>query len=291
MFCALILVALAGYVSAQLSAGCKTALLAISANPDAAACLTPNALLPALSGAQNTTLLSTIDTWVTNMCSASPCSDSTISAVVKNVTTGCAGDASVSSALLENIHSAQYVYPTVRKIMCLKDSGKNCITKTLSNVQAFMANGGNKPLTNLSDSNFGALIASAGSFVGKLESNAKSPPSVKPRRFVRFGVRSTNQTQTVPTPAPQPTSSLPSNMTCTTCIKSMAQIINDDFPGSVDSMFPGLAELCSLNLTNTTKTPTTAASVHNSASGSASGAYFGAFTGALVMTVFAVSLG
>lgn len=291
MFCALILVALAGYVSAQLSAGCKTALLAISTNADAAACLTPNALIPALSGSQNTTLLNTIDTWVTSMCSVSPCSDAIISAVVKNVTTGCAADASVSSALLENIHSAQYIYPTVRKIMCLKDSGKNCITQTLSNIQTFMGNG-NKPMTNLSDSNFGALIASAGSFVGKLESNAKSL-SIK-TRSLRFGVRAANQTQTAPPKSP---SSLPANMTCTTCIKSAAQIINDDYPGSVDDMFPGLGELCSLNLTNTAQAGGTkaAASTHSSATGLSAhlmrGMYLGAILTTLVMTVSAESLG
>ncbi|KAF8072043.1 hypothetical protein FPV67DRAFT_1447483 [Lyophyllum atratum] len=290
MFCALILVALAGYVSAQLSSGCKTALLSISTNPDAAACLTPSALIPALSGSQNTTMLDTIDTWVTTMCAASPCSDATISAVVKNITTGCAGDASVSSALLENIHSAQFIYPTVRKILCLKDSGKNCVTQTLANVQTFMSNG-NKAITNLSDSNFGALIASAGSFVGKLEADA---PAAAPRtRSMRFGVRSANQTQT---PSPKTPSSLPANMTCTTCIKSAAQIINNDYPGSVDKMFPGLAELCSMKVTtNTTANVTKAASLHSSATGLGSlltgGTYLGAYMATLVMTITAVSLG
>jgi len=290
MLFALILVALAGYVSAQLSAGCKTALLAISTNPDAAACLTPTALIPAFSG-QNTTLLSTIDTWVTNMCAATPCSNATIAAVAKNVTTGCASD--VSSALLENIHSAQYVYSTVRKIMCLKDSGKNCLTQTLANVQAFMGGNGHKPLTNLSDSNFGAFIASAGSFVGTLEANVR--PSSPKTRSLRFGARSANQTQTISTP--KTNSSLPANITtCTPCIKSAAQIINNDFPGSVDNMFPGLAELCGIQVTNNTNLGVSkAVGIHSSATGLnallSGGTYFGAIMTALVMTISAVSLG
>ncbi|RDB26158.1 hypothetical protein Hypma_006877 [Hypsizygus marmoreus] len=251
MFRAFVVVALAGYVAAQISTSCQTALLAVASNPDAAACLSPKALIPAISG-QNTYLIDTVDNWLTSMCAGSPCSDDTLSAVVKNVTTGCASDGSVSSALLESVHSVQFIYPTARKILCLRDANKNCITSTLTSVQAYL--GKSTILANTSDSSIGSLISNAGSFLQKLE--AYNKPSNNTRRFVKFG-RSTTPSDIQALPGtnvdlgladPALTRlTLPANLTCTNCIKAAANIVNEDFPGSMQSMFPGLGELCGIS--------------------------------------------
>ncbi|KAG6862013.1 hypothetical protein C0995_008200 [Termitomyces sp. Mi166 len=264
MFRALIFVALAGYASST----SRVALVSVTVNPDAAACLVPEALIPVPSGTSNETLLSTIDGWVTSMCSTKPCSNDTIAAVVKNITTSCASDAIISSAVLENIHNAQYVYPTVRKIMCSKDAGTNCVTSTLANIQTFMGSA-SRTIANLSDSNFGTLIATAGSFIDQLESNVKT---TRRRRSIRFGIRSANETQTVQT----------------TAEPSWVQIIQNDLPGSVDSTFPRLTEMCNINTTRTSAANETKAAVTGVLDNSATG--LGAMLSALAMIVIAVSL-
>lgn len=35
-----------------------------------------------------------------------------------------------------------------------------------------------------------------------------------------------------------------SNASCTTCVKEAAAIINEDFPGAVDCLFPGMRGIC-----------------------------------------------
>jgi len=70
--------------------------------------------------------------------------------VATNITTGCALELSalgVSSANASSIAPAiQQFYPTVRKIVCLKDSNTNCITQTLTNVQSVV---GTLSVTNI----------------------------------------------------------------------------------------------------------------------------------------------
>jgi len=140
MSCFFILAALgtgATFVSAQLSSGCTTALAQVAANPDAAACLSPSSLIPLFVGSGNTSIVDPINTWLTNICAAAPCSNATLSAVVTTVASGCSTDlpslGSGSTATV--IQSVQQMYPTVRKVVCLKDGNTNCITQTLTNAQ------------------------------------------------------------------------------------------------------------------------------------------------------------
>jgi hypothetical protein len=261
----LTIVALVGYAAAaQISADCSSALLKVAANPDASACLAPAALIPALAGGQNTSFIQSFDHWVNAMCTASPCSDATLSAVVKNVTVGCGKDSSVSSALLENLASAQFIYPTARKIVCLKDSGKNCVTQTLTSLQGYFVN--TTWSANVSDSSIGSLIAETGAFIqtlGNLKppSTTANPTSSTPKRR-RFGVRSANSTQTLdpsvdnPVPVHKTDLTIPANFTCTTCIQSAANILESDYPGSLENLFPGVGNFCGVNLkvANTTST-------------------------------------
>jgi len=253
-------VVLVGYVlAAQVSADCKTVLMKVAVDPGVSACLAPTALIPALTGSQNTSFIPTFGTWVNNMCSASPCSDATISSVVKNITTACASDGGISSALLENLQNAQFVYPIARKIMCLQDSGKSCVTETLSN---FFAN--TAWSANVSDSSVGSLIASAGTFIQKLgaldeQSHRQigNNSSTLTRRR-RFGARSFNDSEARNVDSAgfhhdnlsrQTTNflSIPANMTCTTCIKSAATLLDTDYPGAMAALFPSVRSICGVN--------------------------------------------
>lgn len=124
------------FVSAQqLSSACTTSLAQVAANPDAAACLSPASLIPLFTGSGNTSIVEPINNWLTNICSAAPCSNATLSAVVTTVAAGCSTELSIGNATDTVIQSVQQAYPTVRKVVCLKDGNTNCITQTLTNAQ------------------------------------------------------------------------------------------------------------------------------------------------------------
>ncbi|KAG5651749.1 hypothetical protein H0H81_007602 [Sphagnurus paluster] len=233
-----------------------------------------------------------MDTWTTNMCAATPCGNETISTVVQNITTGCASDASVSSALLESLHSAQYIYPTIRKILCLRASGKNCFTQTLINVFSLIGQDEDKPFTatNLSDSNIGALIASTGSFLAQIKLGNSQPE----KRSVRFGIRSINQTQTQadPNPISLDSSSSATNMTCTPCMRSATRLILDDFPDTPDDALTGVAGFCSFDVLNPiTPGVTKAVSINSSAGLRLPQGWYWGLLASIFVSVSAVALG
>ncbi|KAH6913912.1 hypothetical protein BKA70DRAFT_648044 [Coprinopsis sp. MPI-PUGE-AT-0042] len=131
--------ALVAYVSAQ-SENCRNTITSVGVNPDAAACLNTPALIPILTGDSSQSLIPTINNWLTGLCGAPACSDATLTAVVTNLTTGCADETGAFGLTGENVESSinlikQY-YPTARKIFCLKDGSDNCITKTLQAVES-----------------------------------------------------------------------------------------------------------------------------------------------------------
>jgi hypothetical protein len=102
---------------------CLTALQNIAGNNDAKQCLALNitALEPVIQAANsNTSIVAPLNTWLGYMCNASPCSNATIAAVVTNLTTGCSTDFNISSdpTLITTVQS---LYPTIRKILCLKE--------------------------------------------------------------------------------------------------------------------------------------------------------------------------
>ncbi|KAH9485017.1 hypothetical protein JR316_0001921 [Psilocybe cubensis] len=135
--------ALVSYVSAQsipsISSGCQSAITGVAANPDAAACLSPGSLVALAATSSSSSIIDPINQWLTSLCAAPACSSATISAVVQNVTTGCASDLAplgFSASLTPSITGIiQQYYPTVRKVVCLKDGNTNCITQTLTNVE------------------------------------------------------------------------------------------------------------------------------------------------------------
>ncbi|KAJ7497418.1 hypothetical protein FB451DRAFT_1211409 [Mycena latifolia] len=130
--------AAAGLASAQsLSSGCTDSLEGILNSPDAA-CLNPSALLSFFVGTQQS-VPSTVNQWLTGLCSTGFCSNETLAAVVSNVTTGCATDlSSVDAGIPQTLTQlVQEVYPTARAVMCLKDDTSNnlCVTEALENIE------------------------------------------------------------------------------------------------------------------------------------------------------------
>jgi len=138
-------------VSAQtgISSQCMTGLAQIATN-STSACLSPSSLLSFATVSANTSVIDPINTWLSNVCSIPACSNSTIAAVVTNLTTACSAELSAfgftSNDTATLISTVQEAYPTVRDVACLKDGSTNCVTETLTNVQSVI---GTLSLTNL----------------------------------------------------------------------------------------------------------------------------------------------
>ncbi|KAJ7703072.1 hypothetical protein B0H17DRAFT_1041500 [Mycena rosella] len=185
------LVAASSVSALSLSNECQTALSAVAANTDANACLSFSSLFTVVIQS-NASIITPVDSWLKSLCSAAPCSNATLSAVVTNVTAGCSAELSL----------VEQYYPTARNILCLTDSGTNCITQTLTNAQAILG--------TLSISNIGDVIATA---------------------FT--------------------TTSVPSNVTCTNCVKEAYNVLNADFPGTLSAEASALQSECGSSFTGT----------------------------------------
>ena len=116
------------------------------ASPDAA-CLNLSAFLSVAIKPKDTSIVDTVNNWATGtmhpceedcrtnsrshacldlgLCSTAPCSNQTIAAVATNITSGCSSDitaatGSDSFSVPRLIQIVQTVYPTERKVVCLK---------------------------------------------------------------------------------------------------------------------------------------------------------------------------
>ncbi|KAJ4483285.1 hypothetical protein J3R30DRAFT_1757990 [Lentinula aciculospora] len=125
-----------------LSQGCQSSLEGLLTSPDAA-CLNPSALLSFVVGSNSGSIPSTVNTWLTGICSSGSCTNQSISNVVTNLTSGCSSELSslgisTSSIQSEVISIAQEFYPTVRQVACLEDDTSNqlCAVETLNNLQS-----------------------------------------------------------------------------------------------------------------------------------------------------------
>ncbi|KAJ7091263.1 hypothetical protein C8R44DRAFT_891660 [Mycena epipterygia] len=234
------LVASSSVAALSISSGCENALTQVATNTDANACLSASSLLN-LVIQPNTSIITPVDNWLKLLCASSPCSNATLAAVVTNVTTGCsaelssAGSSASSAASLTT--ALQQFYPTARKIVCLTDSGTNCITQTLTNIQAILG--------TLSISNVGEVIENA-------------------------FTTSTN---------------IPSNITCTNCVKEAYNVLNGDFPSTASSAASPLQSECGSSFldgsapSGIVESATTASAGSNSASGKATIMTRGALAG------------
>jgi hypothetical protein len=99
------------------------------------------------------------------------------------------------------ISLVEQYYPTVRQVICLKDGSTNCITQTLTNIEAVVG-----PLT-----------------ITNIISLAANPPST-----------------------------LPTNITCSNCIKAAYNIIAKNIPSIVTDAAPALQSQCGASFTDGT---------------------------------------
>jgi hypothetical protein len=132
----------AGLSSAQtISSGCRQTLLNMLGSP-AAQCLNPSALLSLATASPNASVISPVDNWLTGLCAQAPCTNSSLSAVVTNITSGCSTELSSFGVSISNpsqiINIVEEAYPTIRQAACLKDNSasKLCATELLTDIQA-----------------------------------------------------------------------------------------------------------------------------------------------------------
>ncbi|KAJ3896817.1 hypothetical protein GG344DRAFT_71776 [Lentinula edodes] len=190
--------------SFTLSQECQSSLEGLLTSPDAA-CLNPSAILSFVVGSNSGSIPSTVNTWLTGICSSGSCTNQSISNVVTNLTSGCSSELSslgitTSSIQSEAISIAQEVYPTVREIACLKDDTSNqlCALETLNNLQSVV---GQLNVTDLSVLN---LFADAETLFAN-------------------GVQ---------------------NVACTDCMKESFSIAKANFPSLVSQAEPDAQALC-----------------------------------------------
>ncbi|KAJ3514330.1 hypothetical protein NLJ89_g2433 [Agrocybe chaxingu] len=182
MFRAAALAAFVAVVSAQsLSTECTNALAGVAADPAASACLS------------------------VGLCGSPACSNETLASVVQNVTAGCSTELSgigfTSDSTPQVTSIVQQYYPTVRKVVCLKDGDTNCITQTLTNIEGTVG--------TLSLNNILQIVA--------------NPPD-----------------------------NLPTNISCTNCVKEAYNVIRTDVPSIVSDADPALQSQCGASFTDGT---------------------------------------
>ncbi|ESK97040.1 hypothetical protein Moror_6397 [Moniliophthora roreri MCA 2997] len=191
--------------SLTLSSSCQASLRGLLESDDAA-CLNAPALISSVLGAQDDINVPRImDSYLTSLCSSGSCSDDSLAAVTRNLTSGCSEDLAALEINLEGLQDkivdvVQQVYPTVREIACLKDNNANqfCATQTLDNLSKVI--GG----LNFDDLSFLDLFADA-------------------RRLVQSGAQS---------------------LACTDCMKEAFTIARSDFPSIVSQVDDEVSGFC-----------------------------------------------
>jgi len=137
-----LLIAGAGIAVAQsISSQCTSALTSVAASPDGSQCLNPSALVQLAISNSSSSIIPTVDNWLNGLCAQGQCSNATLEAAVTNITTGCStelqslGLTTTDPATL--VSGVQYVYPTLRQVVCLKDTGVGslCATELLQGIE------------------------------------------------------------------------------------------------------------------------------------------------------------
>ena len=130
--------------STGLSSTCQNAILGVSGNPAASACLNVPGLAAILTLQANSSAIPALNTWLEGLCRADPCSNDTINAITTNITTGCQSDIAntglAQSTLQTIMQDIPVFYPTIRNLACLKTASNNtlCVTSALLDLQSFI---------------------------------------------------------------------------------------------------------------------------------------------------------
>ncbi|KAG1890233.1 hypothetical protein F4604DRAFT_653874 [Suillus subluteus] len=138
-----VLLAGAGFAIAQseLSSQCQTALLNTAAS-SSAACLNPSGLVSlVVTNSNSSSIIPGVNTWLSGLCSQAACSNSTLQTVVTDLVSGCSTELSslgVTTNSTDIVTSIQAAYPTVRQLMCLKDTSTStlCVPELLTSAQS-----------------------------------------------------------------------------------------------------------------------------------------------------------
>lgn len=94
----------------------------IFASPGAADCLATSSLIALATTSDNSSLVTPISNWLTNVCSSPKCSNATLAGVIQNITAGCASDLNITDTSITSLTSTvEQFYPTVRQTLCLKE--------------------------------------------------------------------------------------------------------------------------------------------------------------------------
>jgi len=143
------------FAQPAVSSGCQQSLLNVLGSP-AAQCLNPSALLSLVTTSSSSSVIGPLDNWLKGLCQQAPCTNSTLSAVATNLTSGCSAELSSLSISVTDptqlVLTVQEAYPAIRQVVCLKDNsaGELCTTEFLTDLQT--------SLGTLSISSIGQII-------------------------------------------------------------------------------------------------------------------------------------
>lgn len=107
-----------------MSQSCQSAALGIfTSNSAASQCINGGGLLDlVVKLGENTSLVQPVTNWVSGLSSAGACTNETLAAGVRTVASGCSADLALNSLRTdEYISFVQGLYPTVRKVVSLKE--------------------------------------------------------------------------------------------------------------------------------------------------------------------------
>lgn len=154
--------AFAQIMPGNVTQSCQIAVLNILGNVDASNCLNTVGFATAVGkiGTNNSAVQPATD-WIAGICAQGPCSNNTITAVMRNLTSGCSDELNKAGVIMTNvsavIESVKTGYSGTRKALCLKDNttSKLCINEDLSAVET----GLNTTLTLMQVANIGKNIS------------------------------------------------------------------------------------------------------------------------------------
>lgn len=107
----------------SISQSCQSTLAQLVTSSETT-CLNAGSLVGLVVSTQNTSVVSTVNSWLTGLCSQTACSNQTLADVVSNVTSGCQSDlqsAGIQASASELTSLVQQYYPTARKAACLAE--------------------------------------------------------------------------------------------------------------------------------------------------------------------------
>jgi len=86
----------------------------------------------------NGSIVPAVNSWITGVCTTSPCSSAVLQNASSTIQAGCASDISSGNALALGINELSTQYPAIRDALCLEYSSNNtyCLTDVLTKYQS-----------------------------------------------------------------------------------------------------------------------------------------------------------